>query len=83
MKRILALVLLAALFTAPAWAEQTTVTNAGELESALNNELFDTINIAPGTYGGRFTAARDVKLIGSGGSKPILDGGALGSVLTI
>ncbi|MBR4401273.1 MAG: right-handed parallel beta-helix repeat-containing protein, partial [Synergistes sp.] len=83
MKRILALVLLAALFTAPAWAEQTTVTNAGELESALDNELFDTINIAPGTYGGRFTVGRDVKLIGSGSSKPILDGGALGSVLTI
>ena len=83
MKRILALVLLAVLFTAPAWADTTTVSSTADLEGALANELFDTINIAPGTYSGRFTITRPVKLIGDGSSKPILDGGALGTVLTI
>lgn len=55
----MALVLLAALFTAPAWAEQTTVTSAAEPVSAPDNELIDTINITPGTCGGRFTAAEN------------------------
>ena len=82
-KRILALLLLAALFAAPAWADTTTVSSTADLEGALANELFDTINIAPGTYSGRFTITRPVKLIGDGSSKPILDGGALGTVLTI
>ena len=77
-KRILALLLLAALFAAPAWADTTTVSSTADLEGALANELFDTINIAPGTYSGRFTITRPVKLIGDGSSKPILDGGAPG-----
>ena len=55
----MALVLLAALCTAPAWAEQTTVTSAAEPVSAPDNELIDTIDITPGTCGGRFTAAEN------------------------
>ena len=82
-KRILALCMLALLFTAPAWADSTTVTNTADLQGALANELFDTINIAPGIYVGCFTVTHPVKLIGNSGSKPILDGGALGTVLTI
>ena len=83
MKRILAMVLLAALLAVPAWAEQTTVTNAAELASALANGLFDTINIAPGTYSGQFTVARPVELAGDSRTRPVLDGGGNGTVLTI